>query len=232
MECWSDCSLCDLHKLVNVTPHRCRISRYYAVGGNVFGHYASGTHNGVFANCCIRKNGCSGTDRSALLDYRPLHFPVRLGLQTTVGSCGPGIAIVDKRNSVADEDVVLDHDAFTNEGVARDFAMFADDRILLDFDESTYLRLITDLAPVEIYKLGELHTLTKLYVGSNAHERIRCMFSFFHIFHRAQQDNAVGPLNRRPRGGAAIRSTTMQGYLKWLMQQAAGALLQRATHYA
>jgi hypothetical protein len=49
-----------------------------------------------------------------------------------------------------DKDVVFDYDAFANKGVTGYLATFADTRIFLDFDECADLRLVPDLASVQI----------------------------------------------------------------------------------
>jgi hypothetical protein len=51
---------------------------------------------------------------------------------------------------VADEDLVLDVDPLTDEGVRRNLAARSDRRVLLDLDERTDLRLIADRAAVEV----------------------------------------------------------------------------------
>ena len=60
---------------------------------------------------------------------------------------------------MADEDVVLDRHAFTDEGVARNLAPPADLCILLDLDERSDLRFVADLAAVQVDELRELDVL-------------------------------------------------------------------------
>ena len=66
--------------------------------------------------------------------------------------CGARITVVDKRHPVPDEDVVFNDDAFADKGVAGDLAAFADAGIFLDFHECADLRLVPDLAPIQIYE--------------------------------------------------------------------------------
>ena len=74
------------------------------------------------------------------------------------------IRVVDKHDAVADEDIVFDDDSLADERVTRDLAALADVGVLLDLDEGAYLRLVADLAPVEIDKLRQPHILAKLDV--------------------------------------------------------------------
>ena len=50
------------------------------------------------------------------------NFPIGLGLQGSFSGGGARIDVVDESNSVTDEDVILNHDAFADEGVAGDLA--------------------------------------------------------------------------------------------------------------
>jgi hypothetical protein len=70
---------------------------------------------------------------------------------------------------VADENIVLDRDAFTNEGVARDLATLANGSVLLDLDKGTNLRFITDFASVKIDELGQLDVSAQLHVRRDAY---------------------------------------------------------------
>ena len=95
-----------------------------------------------------------GADRCSLLDYRSLDLPVGFGLQLPVGGRGPRIAVVDEHHAVADEDVVLNRDAFADERMARDLAALADAGVLLDLDEGADLRFVADLATVQVDELA------------------------------------------------------------------------------
>src|SRR5207245_3052258 len=79
----------------------------------------------------------------------------------------PRIGVVDEGDAVADEDVVLDRHAFTDESVTRNLAPPADLRILLDLDERPDLRFIADLAAVQVDELRELDVPPELDVGRN-----------------------------------------------------------------
>jgi hypothetical protein len=70
---------------------------------------------------------------------------------------------------MADEDVVLDDDAFTDKTVTGDLAPFANAGILLNFNERPDFCFVTDLASVEIDELGKLYVFAQLHVGANGY---------------------------------------------------------------
>ena len=51
-----------------------------------------------------------------------------------------------------DEDVVLDEDTLTDKGVTGNLAASSDTGIFLDFYECADLCLVSDLAPIQVYK--------------------------------------------------------------------------------
>ena len=68
---------------------------------------------------------------------------------------------------MADEDVVVDRHALTDERVARNLAPAADCRVLLDFDECANLRLVADLASVQVDETRQLDVVAQLHVRSD-----------------------------------------------------------------
>ena len=62
---------------------------------------------------------------------------------------------------MADEDLVLDGDAFADEGVALDLAVLADGGVFLDFDEGADLGAVADGAAVEVDEVVQLDVLSK-----------------------------------------------------------------------
>jgi hypothetical protein len=60
------------------------------------------------------------------------------------------MSVVEERHAVADEDVVFDRHSLTDERVARDPAPPPDFCIFLNFDEGADLRLVADLAAVQV----------------------------------------------------------------------------------
>ena len=73
---------------------------------------------------------------------------------------------------MADENVVLDIHALTDESVAGDFAAAADAGILLDFDKRTDLCFISNFTAVDVDEFGQLDVFPELYVRSDADELI------------------------------------------------------------
>src|SRR5215469_632072 len=69
---------------------------------------------------------------------------------------------------MADEYLIFDSNPFTDKGVARDLAIATDLGILLDLDERSDLRIVPNLAPIQVDKLRNPDVLTKLHVMSNA----------------------------------------------------------------
>ena len=102
-----------------------------------------------------------------MLDERLFDFPVGLGLQATGGRSGSRVRIIDKCDAMPDEHVVFDRDTLADEGMTGYLAAFPDNRVLLDFNERAYLRLVADFTTIEIDELGEFHISPQLYRGSD-----------------------------------------------------------------
>jgi hypothetical protein len=103
----------------------------------------------------------------------PIDAPLRMIVGSTFQSasvCGPRIRVVCKGHAVSDKDVIFDSDAFANESVAGNLASAPDPGVLLDFDKGTYLCLVPDLAPVQIYELGKADIHTQFHIIGNAIE--------------------------------------------------------------
>src|ERR1700733_3293910 len=169
---------CDLRDLFDITQNSGRISSHDTVRGNVLGDHAAGADNSVLTDCDVRENSCARSDRCAFLDYGTFDLPVCFGLQISVAGRGARVGIVDKGNSVADENVVLNDYAFTNKCVAGDFAALADASILLDLHECANLGFIADFAPIQVDELGELDVLSKLYIWRDAYVWIHSHWLF------------------------------------------------------
>src|SRR5271157_562024 len=167
MECWN-CSLGDLRDLFDIPKKSCRIAGDDGVSRNIFRYDAPGAYQGVFANGDVRQDGATRTDRSPLLHQGPLDFPVRLGLQTAFGRSRSRVGIVDEGDAVADEYVVFNGYALTNEGMARNLAVLSDARIFLDLDKCAYLGFVADFAAIEVDELGKLHISPQLDAGGDA----------------------------------------------------------------
>src|SRR5207249_7253915 len=145
-----------------------RIPSHNRIVGHVAGHDAAGPDDGILTDDHVREDRRPGPDRRAFPHQRCLNLPVLPGLELPRRSRRPWIGVVDEGDAVANEDVVLDRHAFTDEGVARNLAPPADLRILLDLDEGPDLRFVADLAAVQVDELRELDVLPQLDVGRNA----------------------------------------------------------------
>src|SRR5438309_4489262 len=145
-----------------------RIPSHNRIVGHIAGHNAAGPADGVLPDDHVREYGHPGPDRRAFSHQRGLDLPVLPGLEFPRRSRRPRIRVVDEGDAMADEDVILDRHAFTDEGVARNLAPPADLRILLDLDERSDLRFVADLAAVQVDELRELDVLPQLDVGRNA----------------------------------------------------------------
>src|SRR5881296_260022 len=133
-----------------------RIPSHNRIVGHVAGHDAAGSDDGILPDDHVRQDRRPGPDRRAFPHQRCLDLPIHLGLEFPRRSRRPRIGVVDEDDAVADEDVVLDCHAFTDEGVARNLALPADLRIFLDLDERPDLCSVADLAAVEIDELPQL----------------------------------------------------------------------------
>jgi hypothetical protein len=67
------------------------------------------------------------------------------------------MAIVDEHHAVSDEHFVLDDDALADKRMGRHLAAPADLGTLLDLDEGSDPRAVTDAASVEIDELGVMN---------------------------------------------------------------------------
>src|SRR5881296_267994 len=142
-----------------------RIPGHNRIVWHVAGDDAAGPDDGILPDDHVREDRRPGPDRRAFPHQRCLDLPIHLGLEFPRRSRRPRIGVVDEDDAVADEDVVLDCHAFTDEGVARNLALPADLRIFLDLDERPDLCSVADLAAVEVDELRELDVLPQLDVG-------------------------------------------------------------------
>jgi hypothetical protein len=69
---------------------------------------------------------------------------------------------------VANEDLILDRHAVTDERVALDFATRTDDRASLDLDIRTNASVVADLAAVQIRERINDHVFAELDVGDQS----------------------------------------------------------------
>src|SRR5262249_47401046 len=144
--------------------HARRIAGDDRVRRNASGDDAAGTDERALADFDAAQDGGARSDRCRLADDGGRHGPVRIGLQLALGVDRAGIAIVDEHHSVADEDVVLDFDAFADERMALHFDPPADLRAALNLDERADPAFIADFAAVEIDELEDLDVAAQPHV--------------------------------------------------------------------
>lgn len=132
---------------------------------------------------------CAGADNCALSDGHPAYnrrvradggaapyagrfqVPVRLRLQAAVGVTGPRVPAVREHHAMADEDVVLYEDAFTNETVGRDLARSPNSAVFLYLHKWTDSAIFTDRATIDVYLIRPMdeHALSKHDVFAYSH---------------------------------------------------------------
>ena len=78
---------------------------------------------------------------------------------------------------MANKHVIFDRHAFTDERVTLNLAVLADPCSLLDLDERPYLRIVSNLAAIEVYEIRYLDILAKFYIrGDLAGSNTRFLF--------------------------------------------------------
>src|SRR5438093_2195844 len=90
-------------------------------------HHRAGADKSARADAYASENDGPRADGCPPLDQCSLELPVRRRLQLTPRVRRGGMLVVDEHNAVADEDLVFDGDAVTDERVALDLAARADD---------------------------------------------------------------------------------------------------------
>src|SRR6185295_11678530 len=121
--------------LTDLPNHPRRIANDDCIRRYVFRHHTSRAHDRMLPNHDLRQDGRAGANRRSLLDERRLDFPVARRLQFAGRRGGAWIGVVDEHDAMADEDVILDRHALTDERMARDLAAAAYAGVLLDLDE-------------------------------------------------------------------------------------------------
>jgi hypothetical protein len=82
---------------------------------------------------------------------------------------------------MANENVVLDSDAFANERVTRNLAAGADGGILLDLNKTTDARLIPHCTAVKVGEAEYLDSPSQADIGSDA---VKCFHAVLVVFRR------------------------------------------------
>src|SRR5437879_11699175 len=93
----------------------------------------------MLADRDVGKDGCAGADGGPFFHQRRLDDPVTLGLQLTVRRGRARTGVVNERDTMANEDVVLDGDPFADEGMAGDLAVLADRGVFLNVEHGADL---------------------------------------------------------------------------------------------
>src|SRR5438046_1620820 len=100
---------------------------------------------------------------------------------------------------MTDEGLVLDHDAFTNKTMAGDFAILPNGYVLLNFNERSDFRVLSDLAAVKVDEFRELNSLSQFHVWSN----------------RAEFVHKHNPLSFFLNGSSATGESPMRANIAW-----------------
>src|SRR5580698_2546248 len=156
----------------NVTQDPGRISGDDRVGWDIFGDHAARADNRVFTDGGIAQNRDAGANGRAPANDGALDFPVSLGLQLPAGGCSPRIAVVNKGHTMTDEDVIFDHDSFTDKAVTGYLAALPDCGVLLNLDERADFRLVAYFTSVKVDELSQSDIGAQLDVGRNAVVRV------------------------------------------------------------
>src|SRR5712691_7097947 len=144
-----------------------RIARDDGVRRHVARNGAAGAHDGVFADDHVRQNRRPRADRRTAPHGGRLDFPVELRLELARRGRRARIGVVDERDAVPDEDLILDGDAFADERVARNLAATAHLRVLLDLDERADFGFVANLAAVQVDELPKRDVVPQLDVRRN-----------------------------------------------------------------
>src|SRR5579884_4137128 len=143
--------LCSGYSCCNhLSHHASWVSGNDCVGRYITSHDAAGADNGVFADGHTAQNRAAGSDRRALLDHRLHYTPVGFAVWRSVLVGSARIFVIDERHVVANENFILDRDALADECVARNFHVFADESVLLNFNKRAYPAALSDGASVQI----------------------------------------------------------------------------------
>jgi hypothetical protein len=78
------------------------------------------------------------------------YLPIKPSLQCAAFGCRARIFVVDENDAMADENLIVDRDAFTDKAMRGNFAVAADARTFLDLDKRADARAVADLTAIEI----------------------------------------------------------------------------------
>src|SRR5262249_55476513 len=109
-----------------VAKHFCWISGHDTVCRYIFGYDTPRSHKRVLADDYVGQDRASRSNRGAFFYQGRLHFPVAFRLQLSVPNRCAGVAVIDKRDAVADKHVIFDRYTFADECVAGNLAVVSD----------------------------------------------------------------------------------------------------------
>src|SRR6185503_7754999 len=112
-----------------------RIAGHDGPRRNISGNDSPRADDRTLANCNAAQNGGVAANASLGSHDRGNYFPINFGLQPAAFSGCARIFIVDENDAMADENFVLNRDAFTDKAMRGNFAVAADARTFLNLDE-------------------------------------------------------------------------------------------------
>ncbi len=135
---------------------------------NVLSNDAACADQGARADSHAAQNSGAGADRSPSLHPGRNYLPVLFGLKRAVIFGGPRILVVNERDVVANEYLVLNFYTLADESVAGDLAIGANARTLLDFNKGADPGAIADGATIEVHEVTNHDVFAKHHIGRNS----------------------------------------------------------------
>src|SRR3954471_5459661 len=133
--------------------------------GNILGDHRAGADQRAAADGDAAEDRGVASDGYLALDHRG-QFPP-LGGDRLAVDAGARVLFVGEHDAVADEAIIADGDAGTDETMGGNLAPATDLRAALDLHEGADLAPVADLAAIQIDKTMDLDVLAQLYVAGN-----------------------------------------------------------------
>src|SRR6185436_7698089 len=108
--------------------------------------------------------------------------------------------------AVTNEDFVFERDAFTDEGVAGNFAATTDLRVLLDFNERSDFGFVTDFATVQIDESENAHAPAEFNVRGDQLMSLRRIHNEQNFHFKREPYSPPGPPRTLRDDSAGARS--------------------------
>ena len=144
--------------------YSCWIAGYSDARWNVFRDNRARADDRVVTDCHSAQDGGVAANAGLSSHDGWNYFPINVGLQRTAFSSRARIFVVDENHAVADEDFVLDRDAFADKAMRGNFAVAAYAGALLNLDERSNAGAVADLTAVEINEVMDFDVAAKLDV--------------------------------------------------------------------